>query len=91
MAKSSTATYSSNKTEIDAVAAELMKAEQHAADQKRNTEIANSWKILRTEQVEPFLLRWKDGKLDKEFVKEATAQVQKSLAAIKKAEQNKNK
>ncbi len=91
MEKAATSTSNSNKSEIEGVTADLNKAEQHAAAQKRNQEIANAWKILRTEQVEPFLLRWKDGKLDKDFVKEATAQVRKSLDAIKKAEQGKSK
>jgi len=91
MGKASTSTYDTNKSEITEVAADLKKAEEHGAMQKRNQEIANSWQILRTEQVEPFLTRWKEGKLDKDFVKEATAQVQKSLDAIKKAEQAKRK
>ena len=91
MGKAATSTYASNKSDIEAVTADLVKAEQHSTAQKRNAEIAKSWMILRTEQVEPFLLRWKEGKQDKDFVKEATAQVQKSLDAIKKAEQGKNK
>ncbi len=91
MGKASGTNYDTNKSEITAVTADLKKAEDHCAMQKRNKEIANSWQILRTEQVEPFLTRWKEGKLDKDFVKEATAQVQKSLDAIKKAEQAKSK
>ncbi len=89
MNKAVTSTYANSKTEIEGVTAELGKAEQHSMEQKRNKEIANQWKILRTEQVEPFLMRWKQEKLDKDFVKEAVAQVQKSLDAIKKAEQAK--
>lgn len=86
-----TEAFSKHSDDIKKVSADLLKAEEHAAAQKKNAEIASSWKILRTEQVEPFLLRWKEGKLDKDFVKEATAQVQKSLDAIKKAEQGKGK
>ncbi len=91
MSKAATSTYDTNKSTIETVTADLKTAEEHCATKKRNQEIGNSWKILRTEQVEPFLTRWKAGILDKDFVKEATAQVQKSFDAIKKAEQGKGK
>ncbi len=91
MGRADTTTYASNKKEIEAVTAELNKAEEHCGAQKRNKEITSSWKILRTEQVEPFLMRWKAGKLDKDLVREAVAQVRKSLDAIKKAEQGRSK
>ncbi|MEO6037402.1 MAG: hypothetical protein ABIQ93_03245 [Saprospiraceae bacterium] len=89
MNKAAVSTFSSNSNEIKEVSDELTKAEEHATMQKRNKAIANQWKILRTEQVVPFLARWKEAKLDKDFVKEAVAQVQKSLDAIKKAEKAK--
>ncbi|MEO6758943.1 MAG: hypothetical protein ABIO24_05770 [Saprospiraceae bacterium] len=89
MNKAVASTFSTNSNEIKEVAAELAKAEEHASMQKRNKAIANQWKILRTEQVEPFLTRWKEAKLDKDYVKEAVAQVTKSLDAIRKAEQSK--
>lgn len=91
MSKAATSTYDANKSEVEMVTADLKKAQEHCTAQKRNQEIANSWKILQEEQVEPFLTRWKEGMLDKDYVKEATAQVQKSFDAIKKAEQAKSK
>jgi hypothetical protein len=65
----------------------LTKAGAHSAGQKRNSEIAKSWKILTDELATPFFNRWKEkGILDKDYVKEAVGQVGKSLDAIKKAE-----
>ena len=64
----------------------------HAAGQKKNDEIAKSWKILTDELAVPFFDRWKEkGILDKDYVKEAAGQVGKSLDAIKKAEMAKKK
>lgn len=64
----------------------------HAASQKRNKEIGQSWKILNDELAKPFFDRWKEkGILDKDYVKEAVGQVGKSLDAIKKAEMAKKK
>lgn len=92
MNKSVTKTYNSQKSDIENTLADLTKAQEHAAAQKSNKEIAGMWKILRDEQLVPFFDRWKEKeKLDKDFVKEAVAQVKKSLEAIKKAEQNKRK
>lgn len=71
---------------------DLSGAATHAADQKRNKEIAQSWKILNDELATPFFNRWKEkGILDKDYVKEAVGQVGKSLDAIKKAEMAKRK
>lgn len=67
-------------------------AASHAAGEKKNEEIAKSWKILKDELAIPFFNRWKEkGLLDKDFVKEAVGQVGKSLDAIKKAEMAKKK
>jgi len=71
---------------------DLDKAQAHAAGIKGNKSIAESWKVLKDDLVAPFLMKWKEkGKLDAPFVKEATAQVVKSLDAIKKAEMGKKK
>lgn len=71
---------------------DLSAAATHAAGQKRNKEIAQSWKILNDELATPFFNRWKEkGILDKDYVKEAVGQVGKSLDAIKKAEMAKRK
>ena len=71
---------------------EIAKATEHAAGQKRNTEIAKSWKVLGEELATPFFNRWKEkGILDKDYIKESVGQVGKSLDAIKKAEMAKKK
>lgn len=71
---------------------DLGNAATHAAGQKRNGEIAQSWKVLNDELATPFFNRWKEkGILDKDYVKEAVGQVGKSLDAIKKAEMAKKK
>ena len=71
---------------------DLSAAVTHAASQKKNDEIAKSWKILNDELAVPFFDRWKEkGILDKDYVKEAAGQVGKSLDAIKKAEMAKKK
>jgi len=71
---------------------DLSKATEHAAGQKRNKEIAESWKILTNDLATPFFDRWKEkGTLDKDFIKESVGQVGKSLDAIKKAELAKKK
>lgn len=71
---------------------DLGSAANHAGSQKRNSEIAQSWKILANDLATPFFNRWKEkGFLDKDFVKEAVGQVGKSLDAIKKAEMAKKK
>ena len=81
--------FSKHSDEIKSVMSDLSAAEQHAMEQKGNKIVASQWTTLRTGLIEPFLLRWKEGKLDKDFIKEAVAQVQNSLDAIKKAEKNK--
>lgn len=86
MAKA-TSKYSGHTEAINKVKDALSKAVSHAAGRKNNTEIATAWKTLQDELVTPFLDRWKDKEtLDKDYVREATAQVSKSLEAIKKAE-----
>lgn len=86
MAKA-TGKYSSHADAINKVKDALSKAVSHAAGRKNNAEIATAWKTLQDELVAPFLNRWKDKEmLDKDYVKEAAAQVNRSLEAIKKAE-----
>ncbi len=87
MGKAATSKFSANSDAIKNVTDALANAVKHAESVKKNKEIASSWTTLQNELVLPFLARWKDkGMLDKDVVKEATAQVTKSLEAIKKAE-----
>ena len=77
---------------VTSLLGDLGKATEHAAGQKKNKEIAESWKILTNDLATPFFDRWKEkGILDKDFVKESVGQVGKSLDAIKKAEMAKKK
>lgn len=87
MSKASTSKYTANTEAIKKVSDALASAVQHAEGVKRNKEIASSWTTLQDDLVIPFLARWKEkGMLDKDVVRESTAQVSKSLDAIKKAE-----
>ncbi|MCA0238903.1 MAG: hypothetical protein LCH81_21195 [Bacteroidetes bacterium] len=87
-----TEAYSKHETEVSSLNSELDKVVAHAASMKKNKEVAESWRLLQTDLVAPFIARWKDkGKLDKDFIKEATMQVTKSLDAIKRAEAAKKK
>ena len=81
--------YTQHATEAKDVTTLLQKAQNHAAAQKGNTLVTTAWKALNTGIVEPFLTRWKSGKLDKTVVNETIAQVRASLAAIQKVEQSK--
>ena len=82
-----TSKYSSQSDAVQKVTSALDAAVKYAQGVKNNTEIAQSWKSLQSEIVAPFFARWKEkGTLDKDFIKEATAQVTKSLEAIRKAE-----
>ncbi|MBC7777183.1 MAG: hypothetical protein H7246_17255 [Phycisphaerae bacterium] len=87
MGKAATSKFSANSEAIKKVSDALANAVKHAEGVKKNKEIAASWTTLQSDLVTPFLARWKDkGMLDKDVVKEATAQVTKSLDAIRKAE-----
>ncbi len=82
-----TGKYTAHTDAIQQVSNAVSNAVKHAESRKRNLEIAEAWKTLQNDLVAPFLARWKEkGSLDKDFVKEATTQVSKSLEAIKKAE-----
>ncbi len=87
-----TEAYSKHEADATSLLNDLGKAATHAASLKKNKEVAESWRILQNDLAAPFFTRWKEkGKLDKDFVKEATMQVTKSLEAIKKAESAKKK
>jgi hypothetical protein len=87
MAKAPTSKFSANSEAIKKVSDALTSAVSHAENKKNNQEIAGAWKTLQNELVTPFLSRWKEkGMLDADVVKFASAQVAKSLEAIKKAE-----
>lgn len=84
--------YGKHSESVTKLLGDLSAAATHAAGQKKNDEIAKSWKILNDELATPFFNRWKEkGILDKDYVKEAAGQVGKSLDAIKKAEMAKKK
>lgn len=84
--------YGKHSDAVATLLGDLNKAAEHAAGQKGNKEIANSWKLLKDDLAVPFFNRWKDkGKLDKDVVKESVGQVGKSVDAIKKAELAKKK
>lgn len=87
-----TEAYSKHEPAATSILSDIGKAATHAASLKKNKEVAESWKILQNDLVGPFFARWKEsGKLDKDFIKEATMQVTKSLDAIKRAESAKKK
>lgn len=84
--------YGKHSDSVSKLLGDLSAATTHAAGQKRNDEVAKSWKILNDELATPFFNRWKEkGILDKDYVKESVGQVGKSLDAIKKAEMAKKK
>ncbi len=87
-----TGAYSGNSTAATSLLTEIDKAYEHAKAINGNKTIAESWKILKDELVAPFMEKWKtSGKLDKDFIKEAVAQVTKSVTAITNAEKAKRK
>lgn len=87
-----TGAYSSNATAVATLLTDLDKAYEHAKSVKGNKTIAESWRILKVDLVSPFFEKWKaQGKLDKDFIKEAVTQVNQSMTAITKAEKAKRK
>jgi len=86
------ATSSYNSTAAASLLTEIDKAYEHAQSVKGNKSVAESWRLLKTDIVAPFFEKWKtDGKLDKDFVKEAVATAKKSITAITNAEKAKKK
>ena len=91
MAKA-TEPYGKHEAAVKSILNDITKAADHAAGQKKNKSVADSWIILKNDLVTPFFDRWKSkGVLDKDVVKESVGQVGKSLDAIKKAEMAKKK
>lgn len=87
-----TGAFSSNSSAVTSLLSDINKAYEHAKSVKGNKEITESWRLLKEDLVTPFFDKWKkDGKLDKDFVKEAVAQVTKSITAITNAEKAKRK
>lgn len=87
MNKAATSKYSANTEAIQKVTTEIENAAKHAEGQKKNKNIAQSWRTLQSDIVTPFFARWKEkGMLDKDVVKESVSQATDSLNAIKKAE-----
>ncbi len=84
--------YGKHADAVGKLMTELGQAADHAATQKKNMEIANSWNILKNDLAMPFFDRWKEkGVLGNDYIKEAVGQVGKSIDAIKKAELAKKK
>jgi hypothetical protein len=82
--------YSASETEANALLSQLDNAISQAASLKKNQDAAEQWRLLKDDLVAPFLSNWKSkGKLDKDFVAEATKQVKASLAAIERTERAK--
>lgn len=78
--------------DITGIMSDLDKAVDDASAKKNNKSIADSWRILRDEQIKPFMDKWKaDGKQDPQFVAEAIKQVKTSFEAIERAEKAKPK
>ncbi|MCC6460346.1 MAG: hypothetical protein IT260_07730 [Saprospiraceae bacterium] len=87
-----TKAYSDNETEANALLAKVNDAYTLAASFKKNKDVAEQWRILRDDLVQPFLTRWKEkGKLDKDFIRPAAEQVKSALGAIERAEKAKPK
>ncbi len=87
-----TKAYSENEPEVKAIVASLTAAYDRAAATPKNKEVTEQYRLLRDKMVQPFLDRWKEkGKLDKDFVKEATDQVKSAIASIIRAEESKPK
>ncbi len=91
MAKA-TEPFGKHEAAVKGILNDITKAADHAAGQKKNKNVADSWNLLKNDLVTPFFDRWKSkGVLDKDVVKESVGQVGKSLDAIKKAEMAKKK
>lgn len=92
MQKASNTTYESVEAQWVLLKNDIDSAIDAAKAVKRNKDVAEMWRIFRDEQVNVFAERWKEkGKLDKDFVKEYTNSVKKSLASILRAEKEKRK
>lgn len=87
-----TAPYDNHKADVDALIAELDKAQSDAAAIKRNKEVAEQWRLLRDDVVKPYVNRWKEkGALSAALVKPAVESAKKSLASILRAEEGKRR
>lgn len=84
--------YKDSESEATVLLKSISDAQAYAAGIKKNKEIAEQWRILRDDLVQPYLNRWKEkGKLDKDFVAPAVKQVKDALASIERAEKAKKK
>lgn len=87
-----TSTYATHETEAQSLLTKVTEAYNHALSTKKNKDVAEQWRILRDDLVQPFMTRWKDkGKLDKDFINIAGKQVKDALASIARAEKAKPK
>jgi hypothetical protein len=85
-----TKSFKDSEAEVTKLTGLLDQAQKHAAGLKKNQDVAEQWRILRDELVNPFVANWKEkGKLDKDFVTAATQQVTGALSAIERAERAK--
>ena len=82
-----TSKYTSNSSAIKKVTDALNSTVKRAESIKNNKYVADSWKALQNNVVNPFLAKWKaNGTLDRSTINAATAQVAASIANIAKAE-----
>jgi hypothetical protein len=85
-----TSKYTSNSSAIKKVTDALNSTVKRAESIKNNKYVADSWKALQNNVVNPFLAKWKtNGTLDRSTINAATAQVAASIANIAKAEVSK--
>lgn len=84
--------YKDNEAEAQSLVAKVSDAYNHAAAAAKNKDVAEQWRLLRDDLVQPFINRWKEkSKLDKDFITPAVKQVNDALAAIERAEKSKPK
>jgi hypothetical protein len=90
LSTAATKPYKDAEKDVTKVLDKIEKGYSHAQATKKNQDVAEQWRLLRDEMVQPFVTRWKEkGKLDKDFVGPAVKQVQDALAAIERTERAK--
>jgi hypothetical protein len=92
LSKAATSSFKDNESAVNGLTTKITNAYEHAKGIKKNNEIAEQWRVLRDELVQPFVINWKDkGKLDKDFVTQFVKQIKDALASIERAEKSKRK
>jgi len=87
-----TGAFATHEAEAQSLLTKITDAYNHALSTKKNKDVAEQWRILRDDLVQPFITRWKEsGKLSKAVVDVSTNQVKDALASITRAEKAKPK